>query len=1177
MSHAVSYVMQLSHRSSTYGLADAASSPNPRGYVHISALLHVMNDSFVERPRKARPKRGIETERIRSISGRKISIRPSHRIEVAVGSRVVEVRQVCIPQHEQKRPRTSTHVHAMTLVQCRVGFVGLGAMGSGMASTLARKGFHVRGYDVFPEGTNPTRAFEGGVMRSDSPEDAARDAKVVVLAVVNAQQADEAIFGAHGIARSVLQGSTIVLCSTVAPGYVRGLAERLRREEVECNLVDAPMSGGTVRASRGELTVIAAGSDKALGEAAPVLEAMASAVHVVRGGVGAASTVKLVNQLLAGSHIAAAAEAMAFAARAGADTTQVYNIIVGAAGNSWMFENRVPHMLQADYKPHSALDIFVKDLGLVLDEGKKMAFPLPLASTAHQQFLMGSAAGFGKEDDAGLVRVFEKIAGIQVKSDQYVRREENCSLADVLAAAPDPDPKGALEEIRVQLGAPNTKKLVVLDDDPTGTQTVHNIHVLMRWDIATLEEELICSKPGFYILTNSRSLPAAEASALIEEICSNVKEAAQKVGIEFSIVLRGDSTLRGHYPEEADAVGQVLGQPDITILCPFFEAGGRYTVNDIHYVADGDTLVPCANTEFAQDKSFGYLNSNMKMWVEEKTNGKVKASDVASISIEDIRTKSSTGVASMMLAMKKGTVAIVNALNDRDLQVVACAVMKVEAAGLHVLSRTGASFVSARLGLEIRQPILPSELHFETWNGTTGGLIVCGSYVPKSSLQIESLIRGRSGSLEVLQLHVEHALRSDDYQHILSDIVRRADVALSKGVDVLILTSRKLVAGVSKSESLTINAQVSSALVGVVHALQTRPRYVLAKGGITSSDTCQKAIGATDAMVLGQADKGVPLWQLGGDGKWPHLHYIVFPGNVGSVDAILEVVTRWSLPPKTNLKDMLLDASKNGYAIGAFNVYDLVGVRAVVDTAENCRSPAILQIHPTVLKHAGRTLVDACLSAARSAAVPIAVLMDHASTEETQLSMCYGMDAVLADNSSLSFEANIEETSWECHLAHEHGMFVEGELGRISGNEDGIAVEERLAALTNPGQALEFVQRTGVDFLAVCVGNVHGKYGPGGPKIDLELLRSIRECVPDHVPLVLHGASGLDPELLQSCIAAGVAKFNVNTELRQAYVDHLSAFCTGDLLDALSGARAAMSEVVARKMAAFGSCNRVPV
>lgn len=188
--------------------------------------------------------------------------------------------------------------------------------------------------------------------------------------------------------------------------------------------------------------------------------------------------------------------------------------------------------------------------------------------------------------------------------------------------------------------------------------------------------------------------------------------------------------------------------------------------------------------------------------------------------------------------------------------------------------------------------------------------------------------------------------------------------------------------------------------------------------------------------------------------------------------------------------------------------------------------------------------------------------------------MCFGMDAVLADNSSLSFEANMEETRWECRLAHAHGMFVEGELGRISGSEDGVTVEERMAALTSPEQALEFVQHTGVDFLAVCVGNVHGKYGVQGPNLDLALLRSIRERVPDDVPLVLHGASGLDSELLRQCIDAGVAKFNVNTELRQAYVDHLASFSTGDLLAALSGARAAMSDVVAQKMATFGSCDR---
>lgn len=286
-----------------------------------------------------------------------------------------------------------------------VGLVGLGAMGRGMAGSLRRKGYALRVCDA-REGVAQEFAREGGVACA-TPAEAAAGCAVLVSVVVNAAQTEEVLFGEHGAAASMAPGSVFVMCSTVDPAWSARMEGRLA--DLGLLYLDAPISGGAARAASGEITVMAAGTPAAFERAGPVLDAMAAKVYRLGDQAGAGSKVKVINQLLAGVHIAAAAEAMALGLREGVDPAALYEVITHSAGNSWMFENRMPHVLAADYTPLSAVDIFVKDLGLVLDLARASKFPLPLSSTAHQMFMQASSAGHGKEDDSAVIKIFPGI------------------------------------------------------------------------------------------------------------------------------------------------------------------------------------------------------------------------------------------------------------------------------------------------------------------------------------------------------------------------------------------------------------------------------------------------------------------------------------------------------------------------------------------------------------------------------------------------------------------------------------------------------------------------------------------------------------------------------------------------------------------------------------------------
>jgi len=289
-----------------------------------------------------------------------------------------------------------------------IGIVGLGAMGLGMAQSLRRAGYRVHACDVRPEAA---RAFaaDGGVACA-TPAEAAGAVDVLISAVVNAAQTEAVLFGAGGTpgcAASMKPGSVFVMCSTVDPSWSAALESRLAQRGIL--YLDAPISGGAAKAAAGEITMMTAGRPEAYQKCGALLDAMAAKVYRLGERAGAGSKVKIINQLLAGVHIAAAAEAMALGLREGVDAAALYEVITHSAGNSWMFENRMAHVLAGDYTPLSAVDIFVKDLGLVLDLARSSKFPLPLSSTAHQMFMQASTAGFAKEDDSAVIKIFPGI------------------------------------------------------------------------------------------------------------------------------------------------------------------------------------------------------------------------------------------------------------------------------------------------------------------------------------------------------------------------------------------------------------------------------------------------------------------------------------------------------------------------------------------------------------------------------------------------------------------------------------------------------------------------------------------------------------------------------------------------------------------------------------------------
>lgn len=459
------------------------------------------------------------------------------------------------------------------------------------------------------------------------------------------------------------------------------------------------------------------------------------------------------------------------------------------------------------------------------------------------------------------------------------------SFEETLNSLPSVWPDDLLPAIQRE----NTQRpasIVVLDDDPTGTQTVHNVPVVTNWALPTIADEFERETLLFYVLTNSRSLPKTQAVDLAREAGANILEASRQTGRAFEVISRSDSTLRGHFPSEVEALLEALEiERAMWLIIPFFEEGGRYTIDDIHYVREAQQLIPVAETPFAKDAVFGYVNSDLRYWVEEKTHGRFPAASVQSLSLEEIRKEGPDHIAGKLAGCEPGSICIVNAADYRDLEVVALGMLKAEQKGQRFLFRTAASFVRVRAGLRGRPLLNTKEMNYK---GGSSGLVIIGSHVPSSSEQLNHVLQHTN--VQSIELDVEMILSSPEDDELIQPAVRFVENELSQGKDVVVHTSRKLIAGSDDESSFFIGRQVSQALVELVRSMRVRPGYILAKGGITSSDIATQALKIARAQVLGQVLPGVPVWLTGPESKFPDMPYIVFPGNVGGADAITQVV-----------------------------------------------------------------------------------------------------------------------------------------------------------------------------------------------------------------------------------------------------------------------------------------------
>ncbi|KAM5368875.1 hypothetical protein ACJA88_010815 [Fusarium oxysporum] len=761
-----------------------------------------------------------------------------------------------------------------------IGMVGLGAMGQGMAQSLVRAGFSVQGYDVWAPSVEKFAASgpSGMSIAASSPAEAAKGTAALILMVQNAVQAWDVLFGAGKAAEELSDGATVILSSTVPPSEARRIGDKLESLGRGLSLVDAPVSGGVARAAKGDLTMICSGTG--------------SALRSVRG-----------------VHIATAAESLAFASRLGLDTRQVYDIFNESTAWSWMFQNRATQMLDADWTPHSALAIFVKDLGIVLNEAKRLASYTPMSAVAHTLYIDGAARGWAKESDAGVVRLWE-AAGSDVSGSASVKASSPAAYQEsvkplpakaTLAALPAEYTTDLIESTKARVDSGAMPVLVALDDDPTGTQTCNNIDVLAVWDVGTLKEQFATDCRGFFILTNSRALPPTEARELIVEITRNLNKAAEESGKAFEIVLRGDSTLRGHLPEEPEAVEEVLGKSDGWVFAPFFRQGGRFTIDDVHYVQEDGQLVPAAQTPFAQDATFGYKNSNLRQYILEKCGSRFTASSFTSITLEDLRCGGPAKVEEKLLSGERGAdrVIIVNAVADSDMNVFVAGLLAAEEKGYRFIYRTAAAFVSSRLGIKEIPPKSWAEvsLKADVDAPRAGGLILAGSYVPKTTAQLKALRERRGADLEVIELDVAQLIESaEQEQKIVESAISETTRLISAGRDVLVMTSRTLIKTDEAISSLEIGSKVAAALVRLLVNIQVRPRYIIAKGGITSSDAATKGLKMRRALIVGQAAPGVPLWRCDEEtSRHRSVPFVVFPGNVGSETTLAEIVEQWAL------------------------------------------------------------------------------------------------------------------------------------------------------------------------------------------------------------------------------------------------------------------------------------------
>lgn len=458
-------------------------------------------------------------------------------------------------------------------------------------------------------------------------------------------------------------------------------------------------------------------------------------------------------------------------------------------------------------------------------------------------------------------------------------------------ASPDPAFGDALRRRILD----SSVKVVAIDDDPTGSQTVHDVPLLLEWTVDALEEGLGDAAPALFVLANTRAMASEEAAEANLTIARRLKDASERTGRGFVTLSRSDSTLRGHFPLEPDVLNQELGPFDGIILAPCFLEAGRYTVHGVHLVAQGEMLVPAAQTEFARDPTFGFAHSYLPAWVEEKTAGRWRASEVLVLDVEMVRRMGTEWVMDVLTQVEDGRPVVVDALEFADLERVVAGVLEAEARGKRFLYRTGASFLQVRAGIAPR-PLLNRD---ELLNipAPARGLVAVGSFVPRSTRQLQCLLEWPHAA--GVELPPAQLLRPASTAEVIDRVVREACTLYAGGKIPVIYTGRTLETGSSPEENLAIMRRISLALVDVVREVLCRVPmdFIVAKGGITSHELAHQALGARRTRVLGQIAPGVPIWRITHRAEeFPSLKfspaapYVVFPGNVGDENTLRDVV-----------------------------------------------------------------------------------------------------------------------------------------------------------------------------------------------------------------------------------------------------------------------------------------------
>lgn len=463
--------------------------------------------------------------------------------------------------------------------------------------------------------------------------------------------------------------------------------------------------------------------------------------------------------------------------------------------------------------------------------------------------------------------------------------------AQILQEFPVPDRERTEQLLNAELER-NKRKIIVLDDDPTGVQTVHNVSVYTDWTEESIRQGMKEERSLFYILTNSRGFTEEQTVRAHREIAERVCRISRELNQPYLLISRSDSTLRGHYPLETELLRETIEAEstqkiDGEILCPFFREGGRFTIHHVHYVRYGEELVPAGETEFAGDKTFGYRSSDLKDYIEEKTAGRYPAEDVTAIDIESLRRMDLDGIEKALMDCTGFGKIVVDAVDYCDLEVFAIALLRAVARGKNFLFRSAAALVKVLGGIPDR-PLLERREMVQAEN-RQGGIIVVGSHTKKTTEQLMRLLElENTVGIEFqsdLVLEGEERFRQEQDR-----VLARCEEAIRQGKTAVAYTNRRLlvVEQDTGEKALLRSVRISDAVQSFVGRLSVTPAFVIAKGGITSSDVGTKALQVKRAEVLGQICPGIPVWKTGPESRFPGIPYVIFPGNVGEADTLKE-------------------------------------------------------------------------------------------------------------------------------------------------------------------------------------------------------------------------------------------------------------------------------------------------